>query len=618
MLARKRRKLIIIISIIVVALILIATLITLYLTTDIFKPKDTLFAKYLLQNVSNIEEMAKKQPTGIKDAIQNQKLETNATAKLSYTDSNGDNTNNVNQAELDISSKIDKQSQYDYKNIRLVYENEEIAKMEYLKNNENYGIRLGGIEQFASATNQNLDELSLTTGISKENLELMTYIFEPITLSQFISFTPEETNFLSSTYLGIVQQKTQKNQYYKSKETLKIGDNTYQATAYSLRLTEEQLNDLIITMLEEIGKSNSILLQKFDTIEQQLKKYSLYHPKEDKPLRDIIVEMINDEIQEIKNHNIGQEQTEITVYVYKGQTIRTVMKTPKESYTIDIEQSNGIKFNHTQNLDNSVVQNNFNIERKVEDNKQNIIVVYNKLTDDKQDQSLQLEIKQNKEENKMENAYHIQYNMQGNVATIEMSQYINIVDNFEEQINFDDKNNVSLNNLKQDEAQAVVEILKNNFNNKIKNILKYIPLEQINKMLKDLEILKENEITFDEDDEEEIVSDAERARFNSELTFFIGKEVSKETVQQLIDVSKNCLKDAQIMYEDEQDENKKRIRGIIMDIKRETANDEKTQELTTALEKEKTNVKYTVAMAFDETTRLINQITIVSNEFLQE
>ena len=52
MLAKKKRNLIIIItSIILGLLIIIATLITLYLTTDMFKSNSVLFAKYIVQNI---------------------------------------------------------------------------------------------------------------------------------------------------------------------------------------------------------------------------------------------------------------------------------------------------------------------------------------------------------------------------------------------------------------------------------------------------------------------------------------------------------------------------------------------------------------------------------------
>ena len=311
MIARKKQRLIIIISIVLIVLSIIGVLVALYLTTDMFKSKNSLFAKYFLQNVDNIQEIAKSQPTQIENAIQNQKLETELKAKLTYTDNKNNSNNTINQAEIDISSQIDNQSNYDYKNIRLAYENEKLAQAEYIKDNDSYGIKLEGIKQFVIGQSQNLEELELKTGISSSNLEMLTYIFDPIKLSNFISFTPSELEVLSSTYLSIIQQKANNKQYYKSNQNIQINGTDYKARAYSIKLTEEQLNDLIITILEKVEK-DQILLGKIDLMQEQLQKYYLYQPKDNETLRDTIIQLIDDKIQYIKNHNIGQEETEIT------------------------------------------------------------------------------------------------------------------------------------------------------------------------------------------------------------------------------------------------------------------------------------------------------------------
>ena len=56
---------------------------------------------------------------------------------------------------------------------------------------------------------------------------------------------------------------------------------------------------------------------------------------------------------------------------------------------------------------------------------------------------------------------------------------------------------------------------------------------------------------------------------------------------------------------------------MMLDIKRKSSNAEKTAEIKKVLEEYK-NAKFTIAMAFDENTKLINKITIVSNEFLKQ
>lgn len=615
MIARKKQRLIIIISIVLIVLSIIGVLIALYLTTDMFKSKNSLFAKYFLQNVGNIEQIVKSQPTQIQDAIQNQKLETDLKAKLTYTDSENNNSNTVNQAEIDISSQIDNQSNYDYKNMRLTYENENLAQAEYVKDNGLYGIKLEGIKQFVSGQDENLDELELKTGVSKSNLELLTYIFDPIKLSDYISFTPSELEVLSSTYLSIIQQKATNNKYSKSNQSIKVNGTDYKTNAYSIKLTEEELNDLIITILEKIEK-DQILLGKIDILQEQLQKYYLYNPKDDETLKDTIIQLIDDKIQYIKNHNIGQEETEITVYEYKGQTLRTSMKTPKETINLDVDKDKYIQISYIQNLDNSIIEDDFTITKEITETSQNLFVQYKQLNDDEEKQNLSFNLVQNMEGNEISNIYKLQYDIDGNSAIIDINQYINIVEQFDNKVELAQENSINLNNLEQEQAQRVVEIMTNNTNEKIKNIINHVTLEDLNTMLKNLKILKDSEIKFTEDEPtDETVTEVERNRFNSQLTFFIGKEVDKNTLEQLLEAAKPSLQDAQITYEDADNPQKKRIRSIIMNVKRNTTNDEKANEISTAISQESGNKNYTVAMSFNETTRLINQITIVSNEF---
>ena len=613
MIARKKKKLIIISSITALVLIIIGILITLYLTTDMFKSNYSLFVKYISQNITSIEEMAKKQATGIQDAIDNQKLTTDLKTTINYTDSNNNSDNSINNAELDISGQIDKMESYNYKNIKLLYENQDIAKAEYIQDGELYGIRVDGIKQFVSGTTENLDDLEKKTGISKNNLELLTFIFNELKLSNFISFDQNEIEVLTSTYLGILEQNTDKSNFIKkSNQNITVNGNTYKTNAYSLVLNKEKFNDLIIKILETVEK-DEILLGKLDVLQQELEKYNLYNKEQN--LKELVIETISNKVEDIKNNNIGQEETEITVYEYQGETIKTFVKTPSESISFDINNKEHIQINYIQNLDNKVQETNMIIERKVTENSQNVLFNFIKNMDGEEEQNLEISLVQNKQEAKIDNSYNLKYNIKGNVINLKTIQNMNIVENFDSQEKISDNNNMSLDTLSQENAQKIVSIVGTNVNQKIGNILDKIKLEDINNMLKDLEILKESEIKFEEG-QNEIVTEAERTRFNSQLTFFIGQEVNTDTLKQMLEVSKYCFKDVQISYE-EQNNNRKDLRGFTIDIERNTSNTEKIEEITNVLDEFK-NEKFTVAMSFDETTKLINKITVVNNEYLEQ
>ena len=85
----------------------------------------------------------------------------------------------------------------------------------------------------------------------------------------------------------------------------------------------------------------------------------------------------------------------------------------------------------------------------------------------------------------------------------------------------------------------------------------------------------------------------------------------------MLDVTSECFKDVQVIYDEEKsNESKKVLKGFIVDIKRNTTNETKKQEMSNVLEENK-NEKFTVAMSYDENTKLINKITIVSNKYLE-
>ena len=612
MIARKKKKLIIIISIVLIILIIIGTLVALYFTTDMFKSNYSLFVKYLSQNINIVGDMGKKDPTEITNAIQNQKLTTNLKGNISYTDNNNDSESTLNKAELDITGQIDKLQSYRYENVRLAYENSDVAKIEYIKNGNQYAVRLDGIKQYVSATNTNLEELEVKTGIEKKDLELLTYIFEPLNLSNFISFTDSEINVLSSTYLSILQQNTQTSNYVKKAgENVVVNENTYKATAYSLKLPEEEFNNLIIAILERIEK-DEIILGKIDNMQNMLEKYYIF--ENEKTLRELAISAINQKIQYIKDNNIGNEETEITVYEYKGKNIKTMIKTPKKTISIDTDNTDIIKIDYIETLDNKENEQIFTINRQVTNNAQNLSFKYTKSSDGEEEKNFALEITQHKENSEITNNYNLTYIVDGNNLGIKISQYINVVNEFEEKQEVTNENNISLDSLNESDAEMIMEVVKNNFNNQISNTLDKIQLDDINKMLKDIGIIK-TEIKFD-DVNEETVTEAERNRFNSQLTLYIGKEITTSTLKQMSETLKDRLDDIQFSYEGE-DEDDKEFKGMIIDVKRNSSNPSKIEEMNKVLD-ENEGTKFTLAMSYDENTKLINKITVVSNDFLEQ
>ena len=618
MLAQKRKKLIIIITTSVIALIaIIATLIILYIKTDMFKPNSKLFAKYIVQNIEYIDNILKSEPSEIEQTIEQNKITSNLKSTIEYIDNNNDSENSINKAELDITGQSDQTSQYRYEDIRLAYENEDIAKMEYIQNEDLYGIRPDGIKQFVTIKNENIDELTLKTGLSKEDIALLTTIFNQTKISSFINFTPNEVEVLTSTYLSILTQNTNKTNFEKkSGQKIMVNGKSVDATGYALKLSKEQFNNLIIKMLERIS-NDEIILGKVDNLQTTLENYKI-KIDEEKSLRTLFTEKIKEQIEEIENNNIGQEETQIIVYVNNGQTVKTEVKIPDNELTIDLfgEGKSAMQFTNVVTLDNKTKQTDLTLQNTTTPTTQEMQIKYMLQDGGEETNTLDLQISRNIQDKKINNTYGLRYYLEGNEAKIKVNQYLTPVNEFENKIELvTGENNYTLNELEQSNAQAIINIINSNYNEQIEKILERIKLEDINKMLKDLGILKESEIQFKKE-EEEVVTEAERTRFNSELSLFLGKEVEADSIKQLLEVTNETLENAQIIYDEESTRTPKPLKAFIINIKREAGNEQQKQELLKVLEENK-NEKFTITMTSDENTKLINKITIMSNKYIE-
>ena len=152
--ARKKRITIITIAIVLVIAIIIGILAFLYIKTDAFKSNETLFAKYLVQNFDIIEVWEKSKNTDIENLLNTNKYTSQIEGKIEYTENKGTSnekqSSSVNNVGIKITSNIDKSNNYNYSDISIGTENEKLVGLEYLNEDDKYGIRLKDIQQFVS------------------------------------------------------------------------------------------------------------------------------------------------------------------------------------------------------------------------------------------------------------------------------------------------------------------------------------------------------------------------------------------------------------------------------------------------------------------------------------
>ena len=616
MMPRKKRRLIIALIIISIILILSAiggTIAYLYINTDSFKSEQQLFEKYIAQNITKMVEIINSNPTEIEKSLNENKFTSELTANVEYTSdvsTSAENKNNtINNAEITVNQMQDNLANYQYKDITLNYNNEnnsqKVARFEYIEDNNMQGIRLDYIKQFVSIQKGNTAKLAENTDLNEEDIKKVLQYTSPIEINNILEFTQDEIEILKQTYLGIIEQNTDKQSFGKEQKVITLENNTQITTnGYYITLTKEKYNNIIIKILEKLS-TDEIILSKIENISTTLNNYGINIGN--KPItRESFSEYLNQTINEIKSTNIGNEQVKVEVLENEGKLVQTIIQADEYETIITIDNAeNKITIEKTQTAENKVQKTIYEIKNKTTENSQEISLKYETLDNGVKSQGIDLEFNQAQNDKIITRNASITYDKIQNIAKLNIKENINIVDNFEDQILLDNENNIKIDELDKDSALIIKENLEQNIDNQLQTVYENILPEDINSALKGLGFIKEN--ILQEAPVE--VSETERNRFNSNLSFFIGNNLTAENIEDLLEVAKNNIKDANIELTQEEKEEDRKLSQITLEIERDSQNEEVLAEISDIIEENK-NEKFNVTMSYDENTQLINRIFI--------
>ena len=603
---RKKRITILVISIVLTILIILGILGYLYMKTDMFKTKETLFAKYLMQNFENINILKIENDSEIEATLSNNKYTSEIKGTIEYTEnlgtSNEDKGSKINDVGIKINSNVDRINNYNYKDISIESGNEKIFGLEYLNQDETYGVRLNDIQEFVSIGKNEVSDNSEEAKIY--NIEKLT---SKIDINSIFDFTDEEKQQLANTYIGIIQSNITSEKYYKqSNAMITINNKSIQANAYSIKLTIEEYNDLYIKILEQIT-NDEIILSRIDLIEDEIKeKYSGY--EQDETLREKFVNYINKKIEEIQNNNIGKEEVKLTVYENNAKTVRTAIEKSTEKLTIDLYNESAIKIDRTV-LGDKVEEQILKIEKTKDDVEFNTLLEYEESQDNEMVKNIQLNYQQEFGNDKLLKQVELVISNEECEGIFKIEDNTEIVQKFEDEITLDVEN-VELGKLQQEQKEVIKKILNENFENQIANLNSIVSLNDYKIMLENLDIIEKSSVQLPTNGE---VTEIERKRFNSQFEFFVSENLTVDNIKQLVDTAKNNFEDMKILTKDgnieelddeklasdEATEYKKNISEILIGIKQNSNNTEKQESLIKFLENNK-DIKYTVSVNYDD------------------
>ena len=614
MIPRKKRIAILITIITIIILLAIGGVAFLYIKTDALKPNEKLFAKYLMQNFNAIDNLIMEQTDTINNTLNTNKYTSKITGKVEYVDNintSDENKNNpVNEMNVQINAQTDKSNNYYYKDIKVAKNDQNLIGVEYLNQDQEYGLRLDGIKQFVS-----LDTSNLNTIEKELNIENAEGIFQKIDFNEILTFSEEEKQTLTNTYLNVLKNNISKDKYYKQAQNLiTVNNKDVYTNAYYIKLTREEYNNLKIKMLEQLAQ-DEIILAKIDKIEETIKeKYNSFD--EDKSLKEEFKENIEDEIKDIQDNNIGNDEVKITVYESKGKTVRTSIEMNTDKLNIDI-YNNVIKIENTI-LGETENKKIFQIERSTTDTEQNMILQYEDVTDNEITVEFKMSNQKQMNNNEITDASNIEISNNNCKLSVKITNAIKIVNEFDKKMDFEN-DNVNLKDLDENQVQTITNILLGNAQEQIQKFNENIPLDNFIKILQNLNVIKKDTIQISD---KATVTETEKVRFNSQFEFFASQNLTNDNIKDLISTAEDKLADVKVVLQNGQEEdlditqlegNSSRdyissIKEIDLKIKENQTNESKKQSLLKFLEKD--SEKYDVTLEYNEQTGLVENIKI--------
>ncbi len=620
---KKRMLLTSVIVMVVILIIAIISCIVLYMTTDLFKSNRELFTKYAKDTFYNVNKLFDDENMNEMNQIfQNNKYEIASETSINYKEENKENA--INNIKLIVNGKVDENEKYNYQDIALKNkENEKLYGIEYLKDNNQYGIRINGIQQFATEKiGDNNQEKTLLGALeinpNDENEMNILKLFSEMSFKNTkIKLTEEENVNLQNRYVGILMKNVTEDKISKKQNVIiTINDKKINTNAYIVTLTKEQLNNIHIEMLNQL-KKDDIILSKIEEVEKIRHQYKMMtgYEENENSIKEEFVKEIDEEIKEIQNSNIGNDIRKITVFENNMKSIAMQIESDEATTIITtISDGNNTTYEYlkqeTTEKENST---NIKIEKISNINDDTFNVEYNVINDDvKTTNYLTKNTKFDKDTAKT--SIEIVRKNQNAEIKINSGKEEKTVNEFKDKLIFNKENSVNINEVSQEQRDNINNIMKKKNDEQVEKFFKVVSREEINNILEKLELKLEE---ADDISGEGFISNAERNRFNSNFEFYEGKKVPKDNVLKLIEVTKNNLEEIRVTKYKEQKNNSKNeepeVEEYKLTIKKNKSNEILASKLATNIKNSK-DQEYDVKIEYSQKTGLVENIFITVSE----
>ena len=460
------------------------------LTTDIFKPTSEIFARYLKQDIEEINKVTvfSKEQEYLK-VLNESNYRDNINIDFKYTNSKG----NIENFNITSNAIVNNQEKNSNRKIDIKYgDNFNIMNLEYLQENQTYGILFSNVvKQFLSANVDNLENLLEIIGIDANEVKKYN-------LSEIYDIIINKKENIENI-CEIFVKKINDNRFKKQKSVQVVLNNGEQKVTdvYSLNLSKDETKEIYLEILKELGKQK--------------------------------------EITEINTTKRQFTETQIVIYVADNKTIRASIEVENKQIKIDF-YDNELNIKYNDITSEEIITRNLDLKRE----EQNVSIDYN----DSYNNSVKVQYSLGEDISK-KNA-KIQLNIKNDYVKgvdIILDQNLETSNSKIEGIKktFENQQNINISNLKNNNRSTVLNELLKRIDSVLRRENNQLNSEVLNLWLNYNKQLEEKY---------QGIKEKRKNEFNNLFLAYKGENVEKDIIYNLLDLAGRNMNKYETVGED--------------------------------------------------------------------
>lgn len=505
---RKKGLIILLVLILLILLLVTGGLAFVFFGTDLLKPNDELFFKYIGKSIEEMQITENSQITSVLKLQQQQPYTVEGSLGMNFeSNSTYQTIDNKKAPKIEYNAKVDPLEEKAYAKAELKANDSSIFAIEYAQGNNIQALKSDEIASaFVGIENKDLALLGQKMGLSfSVSDEIQTQnIFDAFILNE------TEKKHIIETYANVLKENIPTTSFKKENGIATVRDGIqYDTTGYRVDLTDAQIKKLEIALLQKLKQDNV-------TLNLIANKAAIIGLGEDFTDPSLLTNQIDNIILNIQNDTNVGDDISIIVYVANGEVITT-----------ELIVKNNIKFTiYNKKTDNGIVRTilieNFDIDAQVNAAKVTLVET-NTATRTTRDISIELDTNQtitiNIDNQGSAEQQFLNTTIEGAITTPEGNEYkvdfqqkIQFVDEITDIIELSRNNCAVLNDYTAEQVQPLVKSLLER--------VQQVAIEKID-IIDDFFGQNANQVINPAINE--VVKEQEIATFNSNFESYAGK-----------------------------------------------------------------------------------------------